>query len=157
MAHTLLECLISIWKRSEPISIPAIAINGYTLRKARRLCMSIQNFKGYSSHDISKYLTTFKSEFDWVGTPRSDSLALRICSSWIVEEIGIKDMRSYGHNLAIDARKMLTNAFGSKHRAPEDMIGMLATIQLREIPVITDKHTATLHDRLRDEFIANCL
>ena len=61
-------------------------------------------------------------------------------------------MRSYGHNLALEARKMLAKSWGSNILAPEDMIGMLATIQLPGNPKDTDKHTATLHDRLRDEF-----
>ncbi|MFI5263818.1 MAG: aminotransferase class V-fold PLP-dependent enzyme [Candidatus Kapaibacterium sp.] len=98
------------------------------------------------------YLTTFKSEFDWVGTHDPTAWLSVSAALAFINEIGVYEMRSYGHNLALDARKMLTNSFGSKVLAPADMIGMLATIQLPGNPNDTDKHTATLHDRLRDEF-----
>ena len=61
-------------------------------------------------------------------------------------------MRNYGHTLAIDARKMLARSWGTDILAPENMIGMLATLELPGNPKDTDTHTATLHDKLRDEF-----
>jgi isopenicillin-N epimerase len=98
------------------------------------------------------YLTTFKSEFDWVGTHDPTAWLSVGAALAFIDEMGANNMRSYGHNLALDARKMLTNSFSSNILAPEEMIGMLATIQLPGNPTDTDKHTATLHDRLRDEF-----
>ncbi len=98
------------------------------------------------------YLTNFKSEFDWVGTHDQTAWLSVSAALAFINEIGADKMRSYGHNLALDARKMLTNAFGSNILAPDDMIGMLATIALPGNPSEHDKHTATLHDRLRDEF-----
>jgi len=98
------------------------------------------------------YLTTFKSEFDWVGTHDPTAWISVSAALAFIREIGADNMRTYGRNLALDARKMLSNSFGSNIIAPEDMIGMLATIQLPGNPKDTDKHTATLHDRLRDEF-----
>ncbi len=98
------------------------------------------------------YLTTFKAEFDWAGTHDPTAWLAVSASLAFIKEIGVDKMRSYGHDLAIEARKMLTQSWGTNFVAPEDMIGMLATLELPGNPKDNDKHTATLHDRLRDEF-----
>jgi isopenicillin-N epimerase len=98
------------------------------------------------------YLTTFKSEFDWVGTHDPTAWLSVSAAIAFIKEIGVDKMRSYGHNLALDARKMLSRSWGSNLVAPEDMIGMLATIELPGNPAHDDKRVLNLHDRLRDEF-----
>lgn len=98
------------------------------------------------------YMTGFKSEFDWVGTHDPTAWLSVSAALAFIKEIDVNDMRSYGHNLALDARKMLAKSWGTNLVAPEEMIGMLATLALPGHPKDTDKHTATLHDRLRDEF-----
>jgi len=100
------------------------------------------------------YLTGFKPEFEWIGT-RDPTAWLSVSAALgFVNEIGADKMRRYGHNLAIDARKMLSDSWGSNICAPEGMIGMLATIELPGNPKDDDKHLVNnnLHDRLRDEF-----
>jgi isopenicillin-N epimerase len=98
------------------------------------------------------YLTTFKSEFDWVGTHDMTAWLSVSAALAFIREIDADKMRSYGHNLALDARKMLTKSWGSNLVAPQDMIGMLATLELPGNPAHDDKHVLNLHDRLRDEF-----
>jgi isopenicillin-N epimerase len=98
------------------------------------------------------YLASFKSEFDWVGTHDPTAWLSVSAALAFINEMGADKMRSYGHNLAIEARKMLTKSWGSNILAPEDMIGMLATIELPGNPKEDDKHVVNLHDRLRDEF-----
>jgi isopenicillin-N epimerase len=98
------------------------------------------------------YLTSYKSEFDWVGTHDPTAWLSVSAALAFIREIGVDNMRSYGHNLALDARKMLSKSWGSNIVAPEDMIGMLATIELPGNPKHDDKHVVNLHDRLRDEF-----
>jgi isopenicillin-N epimerase len=98
------------------------------------------------------YLTSFKSEFDWVGTHDMTAWLSVSAALAFINEIGANNMRSYGHTLALDARKMLSKSWGANVVAPDDMIGMLATIALPGNPKHDDKHVVNLHDRLRDEF-----
>lgn len=98
------------------------------------------------------YLTSFKSEFDWVGTHDPTAWLSVSAALAFIKEMGVDNMRTYGHNLAIEARKMLSKSWGSQIVAPDDMIGMLATIELPGNPKDDDKRIVNLHDRLRDEF-----
>ncbi|MDP4219217.1 MAG: aminotransferase class V-fold PLP-dependent enzyme [Bacteroidota bacterium] len=98
------------------------------------------------------YMTGFKPEFEWVGTHDPTAWLSVSAALAFIKEIGVDEMRRYGHSLAIEARNMLARSWGTKLLAPENMIGMLATVALPGNPTDTDKHTATLHDRLRDEF-----
>ena len=92
--------------------------------------------------------TGFTQEFDIVGTHDPTTYLAAPVGVAFMRELGIDAMRRYNHALAWDASRLLTDRWGTSGWAPEDMIGVMATVPLPARLGSTSGEASLLRDAL---------
>jgi isopenicillin-N epimerase len=102
----------------------------------------------------------FRAEFDWMGTSDpSAALAVPDAIHFLGSLLpgGWKEVRARNHALALEGRRLLTDALGVEESCPDEMIGSMAAIPLpasSHYPIPEDIHVFgknPLHDTLYRE------
>lgn len=95
----------------------------------------------------------FQLEFDWMGT---DDPTSYMCVPEAISFMGSlfkggwDELIKHNHNLAVAARKLISDAFDHQVLAPESMLGSMAVIPVPHS--LREWHYLDLHDVLLDKF-----
>lgn len=98
------------------------------------------------------YKAGFHQEFEWIGTRDLTPMLAASAAVGFINEYGGENIRTYNHDLVVQARKMIAAKWNVALPAPESMIGSLSTIPVPGNISEHDSVAQKLHDRLRDEF-----
>ena len=93
----------------------------------------------------------FTQEFDWTGT-RDGSAWLAVTAALdFLRALGPAAVRAHNHALAIEAAKLINDAWWTPIGGPPAMLGSMAALRLAVAAPATREAAAAIHDRLWDE------
>jgi isopenicillin-N epimerase len=90
----------------------------------------------------------FLAEFDWVGTRDPSAWLAAPAGIAFLHDLGIDALRSYNHDLAWRAARMLTDRWGTHVGVGEASVGFMATVPLPPVVGTSADDAARLRDAL---------
>jgi isopenicillin-N epimerase len=90
----------------------------------------------------------FLAEFDWVGTRDPSAWLAAPAGIAFLHDLGIDALRSYNHDLAWRAARMLTDRWGTHFGVGEASVGFMATVPLPPVVGTSADDAARLRDAL---------
>lgn len=90
----------------------------------------------------------FLIEFDWMSTRDPSAMLAAPEGIRILRELGPDTVRSYNHGLALEAARILAEAWEVEYRIPESMTSTMVTVPIPEFFGSTKEDATALRDRL---------
>jgi isopenicillin-N epimerase len=141
-----------------PVDLPSLGVDwyagnlhkwAYSPRSCGFLWAAPERWAGIHPPVISHGLGQgFSDEFDWVGTRDPSPYLAAPEGIAFLRELGLNAVRSYNHDLAWEAGRTLTRAWGTSLEIGESMIGTMITVPLPEWMGSSDEDAGRLRDAL---------
>lgn len=141
-----------------PLDVPSLGVDWYTAnlhkwaftpRAAGFLWSAPERSVGLHPTVISWGLDQgFSAEFDLTGTRDPSPFLAAPEAIAFLRDLGVDEVRTYNHDLAWEAARLLSRRWGTKLGMGEEMVGTMATVPLPERLGSTQDDAARLRDAL---------